>query len=33
MMHILESSAAMLQNMATFEEAKIDPSKLVDIKK
>lgn len=33
MMHILDSSAAMLQNMATFEEAKIDPSKLVDISK
>ena len=31
MMHILESSAAMLQNMATFEEAKIDSSKLVGI--
>jgi nicotinate-nucleotide--dimethylbenzimidazole phosphoribosyltransferase len=33
MMHILESSAAMLQNMATFEEAKINPSKLIDISK
>ena len=33
MMHILDSSAAMLQNMATFEEAKIDSSKLVDIGK
>lgn len=32
-MHILDSSAAMLQNMATFEEAKIDSSKLVDISK
>jgi len=31
MMHVLDSSAAMLQNMATFAEAKIDSSKLVDI--
>ncbi len=33
MMNILDASAAMLQNMATFEEAKIDSSKLVDISK
>jgi nicotinate-nucleotide--dimethylbenzimidazole phosphoribosyltransferase len=31
MMHVLDSSAAMLQNMATCAEAKIDSSKLVDI--
>lgn len=30
MMHVLESAAAVLQNMATFEEAKIDSSKLVE---
>lgn len=33
MMHILDSSVSMLQNMATFEEARIDASKLVDIGK
>ncbi len=33
MMQILDASAAMLQNMATFEEARIDASKLVDISK
>ena len=33
MMQVLEASAAMLNRMATFEEAKIDPSKLVDIEK
>lgn len=31
MMQILEASASMLQNMATFEEANVDATKLVDI--
>jgi nicotinate-nucleotide--dimethylbenzimidazole phosphoribosyltransferase len=33
MFGILEASAAMMQNMATFREGKIDASKLVDIRK
>ncbi len=33
MFGVLDAAAAVLQNMATFAEARIDPSKLVDIRK